>query len=64
VKRRRAPACHAASQALRKAYRELYRAFANAFRQASALLRTGDREAEFPEHCFPPALAYQGAGPP
>jgi hypothetical protein len=64
VKRRRAPACHAASQALRKAYRELYRAFASVFRQASGLLRTGDRRAEFPEHCFPPALAYQGAGPP
>jgi hypothetical protein len=64
VKRRRAPACHAASQALRKAYRALYRAFANMFRQASESLRTGDLCAVFPEHCFPPALAYQGAGPP
>jgi len=64
VKRTRAPSCHAASAALRKGFRALYRAFASAFREASDRLRAGDRSAVFPEHCFPPALAYQGAGPP
>jgi hypothetical protein len=47
-----------------KAYRAAYRAFASVFREASARLRAGDLTAIFPEHCFPPALAYQGAGPP
>jgi len=64
VKRTRAPSCHAASAALRKGFRAVYRAFASAFRVASDRLRAGDRSAVFPEHCFPPALASQGAGPP
>jgi hypothetical protein len=64
VKRRKAPACHTASKALRKAYRALYRAFASMFREASGRLRTGDLGAIFPEHCFPPARAYQGTSPP
>jgi hypothetical protein len=65
VKRRKAPACHAASSKLRQTYRKLYRLFATMFREASARLRTGEREVAFPAHCFPPALAYQGAaGPP
>jgi hypothetical protein len=64
VKRSRAPSCHAASAMLWKAYRAAYRAFASIFREASARLRAGDLTAIFPEHCFPPALAYQGAGPP
>jgi hypothetical protein len=65
VKRRKAPSCHAASAALRKTYRKLYRLFASLYREASERLRTGDRNVQFPEHCFPPAMAYQGAaGPP
>ncbi|HRY95467.1 MAG TPA: transposase [Myxococcota bacterium] len=64
VKRSRAPSCHTASAVLWKAYRAAYRTFASVFREASARLRAGDLTAIFPEHCFPPALAYQGAGPP
>lgn len=65
VKRRPAPACHAASETLREGYRKAYRLFASLFRAASERLRAGELNVPFPEHCFPPALAYLGAtGPP
>ncbi len=53
-----APFCHAASKAVREQLREAYRLFVEAYRQASSLLRSGDRNARFPEGCFPPALPF------
>jgi len=53
-----APFCHAASKAVRKQLREAYRLFVEAYREASAQLRSGNRHARFPEGCFPPALPF------
>jgi REP element-mobilizing transposase RayT len=58
TKRSRAPICHASSKQARSAYRDLYRQFVTAFRQASIKLRTGITNVKFPDHCFPPSLAY------
>jgi REP element-mobilizing transposase RayT len=53
-----APFCHAISKEARKQLREAYRIFVAAYRQASAQLRAGDRNARFPKGCFPPALPF------
>ncbi len=53
-----APFCHAFSKEARGQLREAYRLFVEAYRQASAQLRAGDRDARFPEGCFPPALPF------
>jgi REP-associated tyrosine transposase len=53
-----APFCHAISKEARRQLREAYRLFVEAYRQASAQLRAGDRNARFPEGCFPPALPF------
>jgi hypothetical protein len=53
-----APFCHAASKAVREQLREAYRIFVEAYREASAELRAGNRNARFPEGCFPPALPF------
>ncbi len=53
-----APFCHAISKEVRAQLREAYRLFVEAYRQASAPLRAGDRNARFPEGCFPPALPF------
>ena len=53
-----APFCHAASKAVRKQLREAYRIFIEAYHEASAQLRSGNRNAQFPEGCFPPALPF------
>ncbi|RME25100.1 MAG: hypothetical protein D6806_08460, partial [Deltaproteobacteria bacterium] len=52
-----APLCHASDPEVRKRFIRGYRWFLNMYRRASERLRTGDREAEFPENCFPPPLA-------
>ncbi len=57
-KRSPAPFCHAISKEVRVQLREAYRIFVEAYRQASAQLRAGDRQAQFPEGCFPPALPF------
>ncbi len=53
-----APFCHAISKEARNQLREAYRLFVEAYRQASAQLRAGNRNARFPEGCFPPALPF------
>ncbi len=53
-----APFCHAFSKEAREQLREAYRLFVEAYRSASAQLRSGDRSAKFPEGCFPPALPF------
>ena len=61
-KRSPAPWCHTASKAMRKGFKVAYRLFASLYRSASSRFRKGDRVAEFPANCFPPALGYLGAG--
>ena len=58
VKRSPAPAFHAASKPARLALVEAYRWFEAAYREAADRLRVGDREAAFPEGCFPPSLPF------
>ncbi len=53
-----APFCHAISKEVRRQLREAYRPFVEAYRQAAAALRAGNRNARFPEGCFPPALPF------
>ncbi len=53
-----APFCHAISKEARRQLREAYCLFVEAYRQASAQLRAGNRSARFPEGCFPPALPF------
>ncbi|MEE8524523.1 MAG: transposase [Thermoanaerobaculia bacterium] len=53
-----APFCHAFSKEAGKQLREAYRLFVEAYRQAAAQLRSGNRSARFPEGCFPPALPF------
>ena len=58
VKKSPAPLVHAASKAVRKILRDGYRVFLGAYRIAAEKLRSGDRSAEFPVGCFPPALPF------
>ncbi len=53
-----APFCHAISKEARSHLREAYRLFVEAYREASAQLRAGDRSARFPAGCFPPAQPF------
>ncbi len=53
-----APFCHAISKEVRAQLREAYRLFVEAYCQAAAQLRAGDRNARFPQGCFPPALPF------
>jgi hypothetical protein len=53
-----APFCHAISKEVRKQMREAYRIFVAAYRHASEQLLAGNRNARFPEGCFPPALPF------
>ena len=52
------PAVHAASKEVRRQMRDGYRFFVNAFREAAAKLKAGDRTAVFPPGCFPPRLPF------
>lgn len=52
------PTVHAATKAVRRRMVEAYRWFVRAYREASAQLRGGERDAVFPPGCFPPALAF------
>jgi hypothetical protein len=62
-----APLFHAATKAVRKAFWEAYALFVAAFREASDLLKSGDRTARFPVGSFPPGLPFvteAATGPP
>ncbi len=48
------PLCHTSDLGLLKKFSEGYREFVSLFREASELLRGGDRNASFPDWCFPP----------
>lgn len=56
-----APLVHAASKRERLAWREAFGWFLMEYREASELLRNGDRNAPFPEGCFPPGLLFVGS---
>jgi len=62
VKSKRSPApwFHTSTRETGQALRAAYRAFAGAYRRAARQLRSGDREAPFPEGSFPPALPFVG----
>jgi hypothetical protein len=51
-----APWFHTATRAARRLLRNAYELFLAAFRGAAERLRAGDRAAQFPPRCFPPAL--------
>ncbi len=53
-----APCVHATEPSMRQVFRQAYRVFVDAYRTAAGLLRLGDRDAQFPQHAFPPALAF------
>ena len=55
-----APLVHAASKRERLAWREAFAWFVLQYREASERLRGGDRDAPFPEGCFPPGLPFVG----
>ena len=56
-----APFFHAVRQCVQKELHDAYRRFLGAFREAAERLREGDRNALFPEGCFPPALPFVGS---
>jgi hypothetical protein len=58
IKKSPAPRFHAYAVAVRRALRTAHAAFVAAYRIAAEKLRGGDREARFPEGCFPPALPF------
>jgi len=60
VKRSPAPLVHAATKKARWAWREGFSWFVAAYREAAELLKNGDRNAPFPEGCFPPGLPFVG----
>jgi len=56
-----APLVHAASKRERLAWRGAFSWFLEQYRDASERLRSGDRNAFFPEGCFPPGLPFVGS---
>ncbi len=58
-----APFVHASSSLVRRAFKSAYAAFVAAFRAAAGCLRRGDRDVEFPQTAFPPALPFVAAVP-
>jgi hypothetical protein len=61
MKRSPAPWCHAADGLTRKLYKLAYKKFVEVYQDAAERLRRGEQHVRFPAHCFPPALAYNGA---
>ena len=60
------PLFHAVSKRARESMKQLFKAFLDAYLIASAELREGKLDTVFPDHSFPPALAFRGearAGP-
>ena len=58
LKKKQAPAFHAATRAVRLEMVEAYRWFVGSYREAAAKLREGDRMAKFPSGSFPPRLPF------
>lgn len=58
MKRSPAPFFHAASKRARLALMDAHRWFEAAYREAANRLRDGERDAAFPEGCFPPSLPF------
>ncbi len=58
TKKSPAPAVHATSKAVRKQMKEAYRLFVEAYREAAASLRAGNRNASFPPGCSPPPQPF------
>jgi len=56
ARRKPRPPCHTSVPGMLEAFRERYRSFAEAFRRASVLWRTGDLSARFPEAAIKPFL--------
>lgn len=56
------PLAHCASKRVRREFWNAYHWFLASYRDAAEALRRGNRAAEFPTGCFPPALPY--AAPP
>jgi len=59
LKRSQAPAFHTATKKAYKELRDAYAWFVAAYRQAADQLKSGDRNAVFPEGSFPPALPFE-----
>jgi hypothetical protein len=60
------PLFHAVSKKPRESMKQVFKAFLDAYLIASAELREGNLDTVFPDHSFPPALAFCGearAGP-
>ncbi len=53
-----APLVHAVTREVRHLFAEAYAMFLEAYQDASALLRAGHRDVEFPEGSFPPRLPF------
>ncbi|MEP7009394.1 MAG: hypothetical protein ABJC13_03650 [Acidobacteriota bacterium] len=62
TKKSPAPLVHAASKQVRTQIRITYDWFVRAFREAAEFLRAGDRQARFPQGCFPPGLPFVREG--
>jgi hypothetical protein len=58
TKKSPAPLFHAASKRAREELYAAYAWFVDAYRQASAKLRSGNRDVAFPAGSFPPALPF------
>ncbi|MBN2498996.1 MAG: hypothetical protein JXR96_30685, partial [Deltaproteobacteria bacterium] len=63
IKRSPAPLCHCASMETWIEFRDSYRWFASLYREASRRLRRGEKDVEFPENCFIPALGFNSLSP-
>lgn len=60
TKKSYAPRVHAASREARKEFLEAFGWFFGEYRDAAEELHKGNRDARFPEGCFPPGLPYVG----
>lgn len=58
LKRSPAPLVHASTEEGRRTFKEAYAAFVAEYREATARLRRGDRDVQFPVAAFPPALPF------
>ncbi len=60
TKKSYAPRVHAASREARKDFLTAWGWFFGEYRDAADELQNGNRDARFPEKCFPPGLPYVG----
>jgi hypothetical protein len=64
VKKSPAPRFHVFTKGARRELYQAYSWFVAAFREAAEKLREGDRDARFPQGCFPPHLPFVREAPP